>query len=652
MNHFPTPYPDELLYSILARYHVRNGNISPKMTLHELFGTNTITAVVDMPSDIDSLVCQIPKQKRLTTDGLIMNNTLFPYYTAFMPEARTKVIEADMKGNGGGKIHAMVGIMAGSISVPEYLRFCSECNKEDEQKYGENYWHRLHQMPGVIFCPVHNEIILDSTVNLNIQNRHEFIAAYEKNCLEKHSETSYTEKDIKSLIWLSKDIEWVIKNYVDVKDFLKKFNSTRDCYIEELKNKGYATLNNRVYQVEFIQEFIRFYGVDFLNAVQCPVEYNNESNWLSSIVRKHRKTFHIVMHLLLIRFLYGSAEKFFKMDDKYQPFGTGPWPCLNPVAEHYKKIVINKVKVTHCYDTKRPIGTFECNCGFIYSRRGPDTSPNDLFKIGRIKKFGLVWERKLVEAINKNWGLRRVARELKTDPKTVKLYSAKLGLKTSFNTEGMYSEKRVEVNNDNVFSEKDSLLDQHRNAWLLASKYYPDKSKTELRNIAKAHYVWLYRHDKDWLDKNSPEHKKVQINSTRVDWIVRDFEVLQKAKDAVTETLNIKGKPEKISLSRIGRVCGLLGLLEKHLDKLPQTKAYIEAVTETDDDYRKRRIIWAIQRLSESGEELKLWKVMRIAGIRKEYEKQAEECLVEHTFDKLIPSEGKEKLLCLKKKNL
>ncbi|QNU68082.1 TnsD family transposase [Ruminiclostridium herbifermentans] len=627
MNYFPTSYPDELLYSILARYHVRNGNISPKMTLHELFGTNTITAVGDMPSDIDSLVCRIPKHKRLTADGLIMNNTLFPYYTAFMPEARTKLIEADMKGNGGGKIHTMAGIMAGSINVPEYLRFCPECNKDDEQKYGENYWHRLHQMPGVLFCPVHNEMILDSTVNLKIQNRHEFIAANEKNCLEKHTKINYTEKDINSLITLSEDIDWIIKNYENVKDFMEKTYGTRNYYIEKLKDRGYATVNGRVYQENLVADFIEFYGFDFLNSVQCPVDYNNQNNWLSSIVRKHRKVFHIVMHLLLIRFLYGSAEKFINIGDNYKPFGTGPWPCLNPVADHYKKFVIKKAKITHCYDTKHPVGTFECSCGFIYSRRGPDTSPDDLFKVGRIKMFGLVWEKKLEEAINKNWGLRRVAREMKADPKTIKLYSAKLGLKTGFNDENIHSEKGSQASIDNVLQQNDSLLYNHRNAWLLAKKTYPDKSKTELRSIAKAHYAWLYRHDKDWLDKNSPEHQKIQINSTRVDWIARDFEVLQKVKDAEKEILNTKGKPERISLSRIGRVSGLLGLLEKHLDKLPQTKAYIEAVSETDDAYRKRRILWAIQKLSESGEEPKLWKVMRIAGIRKEYEKQAEECL-------------------------
>ena len=85
MNHFPTPYPDELLYSILARYNVRSGNTSAKTTLKELFGINTITAVVDMPSDIDALICRLPKEKKLVAEALIMKkhtvSLLYSFFT-------------------------------------------------------------------------------------------------------------------------------------------------------------------------------------------------------------------------------------------------------------------------------------------------------------------------------------------------------------------------------------------------------------------------------------------------------------------------------------------------------------------------------------------------------------------------------------------
>lgn len=636
MNHFPTPYPDELLYSALARYHVRSGNMSPKMTLYELFGTNTITAVVDMPSDIDSLVCRLPKHKRLTADELIMNNTLFPYYTAFIPEIRTSAIAACMKGNGGGKIHTMAGIMASKIAVPKYLRFCPECSAEDKIKYGEYYWHRLHQMPGVILCPFHNMVIQDSLINLDMQNRHEFIAASEEKCVGDPLQINCTEADKYGYLLLSKDINWSVNNYRMVRSFLKENVEVRDCYISGLKNKGYAATNGRVYQKDLLHDFINHYGDNFLNSVQCELSLNIEDNWLSGIVRKHRIAFHTLMHLLLIRFLYGSAEEFLKSYEKFKPFRTGPWPCLNAAAEHYRGLVINEVEITHCCDTKRPVGTFECSCGFIYSRRGPDTSKDDLFKIGRIKSFGPVWEAKLAELI-KNGGksIRQIARELNIDSKTVKVYALKLGLRADEITDDIDENENDDgkiVDNCKI-DINSNLLQYHRNAWLEAQKSYIEKSKTELRDIAKSHYIWLYRHDRQWLDINSPEHQKLQCINDRIDWVKRDSEVLQEVKKAVEEIRNSKDKPVRISLGRIGMICSLQGLLDKHLDKMLQTKSYIESVVETDEDYRKRRIHWAINNLDVSGEEIKAWKVMRLAGIRKEYEKQVEECLEEYLRD-------------------
>lgn len=38
LQYFPTPYPDELWYSVLGRYHVRSGNPNSATTLRELFG--------------------------------------------------------------------------------------------------------------------------------------------------------------------------------------------------------------------------------------------------------------------------------------------------------------------------------------------------------------------------------------------------------------------------------------------------------------------------------------------------------------------------------------------------------------------------------------------------------------------------------------
>lgn len=61
---------------------------------------------------------------------------------------------------------------------------------------------------------------------------------------------------------------------------------------------------------------------------------------------------------------------------------------------------------------------------------------------------------------------------------------------------------------------------------------------------------------------------------------------------------------------------GLKALFDKHLNKLPLTKAYLNSVTETVEDFQIRRVEWAVKELDRQGEEIREWKIMRLAGLR------------------------------------
>ena len=41
ISNFPAPYPNELIYSVIARYAVHNGILSPKYLTEELFNIGT-----------------------------------------------------------------------------------------------------------------------------------------------------------------------------------------------------------------------------------------------------------------------------------------------------------------------------------------------------------------------------------------------------------------------------------------------------------------------------------------------------------------------------------------------------------------------------------------------------------------------------------
>lgn len=610
MPFFPSPYPDELLYSILARYHLRSGNISFKATMEDAFGTKNATAIIELPSNLNALISNLPLNAEYTADYLIDNHTLFSFYAAFLPPKRSKSVRNSMMKRNGKGIYGKTGIMASSVVSNQFFRFCPLCNEEDKERYGELYWHRIHQIPGVLVCPKHQVILSDSKVPLKGYNKHQYVTASEENCIKQDCVVACSDKTMLHLIKLAKDVEFLLNSHLQRRTtewFHKQYQA-------KLIEKGFATVNGSIRQKKLTEEFVQFYGEEFLILVQSKIEIGSDNNWLTNMVRRKNKTSHPIRHLLLARFLGITISDLFYEQLTYKPFGDGPWPCLNPAAEHYLKPVVKQLTISYNNDTKKPVGTFSCECGFIYVRTGPDVTEESQYKVGRIKEFGHVWEAKLRELVEKRLSLRQTANLMGADPKTVKKYAVKLGLET-------YWEKR---SNRELFRVKRSSIstaekkDYYRKEWLKLMNNYPDKSKTELRQLNKAVYTWLYRNDKEWLQLNSPEPRYTYKN-TRVDWNKRDKEILARVKVVVEEMLNSTQKPERITVNLIGSKLGIRGLLEKHLDKMSLTKQYLDSVKESRRDFQLRRIKWAVMEVEQEGQELKLWKILRKAGIRKEY---------------------------------
>lgn len=606
LGFFPTPYPDEILYSILARAYVRSGNISPSSANREFFGNPSVTSTVDLPSNLDSLVENFPLNCNLTTEELIIEHTLYTFYAPFLPTDRAKTLFKLMKEDNGAGIHTKTGIMASTIKLPSYLRYCPSCAIDDLNLYGELYWHRIHQVPGVLICTKHEELLANSTIRVKSLNKREYFPASEETCRLVRCIIPYNKSLISELISFTKEVEWLVNNYVPSKEL----NWYRFRYLDILKEKGLATVNGRVYQHEFVNSFMNYYDNDFLELVQSAVNQTNPGNWLVSIVRKHQKAFHPIRHILITRYLCGTFQEFIAKKDTFNPFGSGPWPCLNTSANHYSQPVISDLKITHCADTKMPIGTFTCSCGFVYSRRGPDRIEEDKYRIGKIKDFGHTWKAALIGFLEiDDISFREIARRLNVDTNTVIKYSKILAGNPD-------NEKMVSDNLRIDFFNKRNI---NRDLWKELQEKHPDMSKTALRNIEPALYTWLYRNDKCWLNSNSPAREKITKQNNRVDWDKRDQELLVKIRNIVAKEIDSKTKPKRLTIGRIGREIGTTAILEKHIDKLPCTKSYLDMVCEDLRTYQIRRIRWVTHIMSKKEVQPKKWQVIKMAGIRKEF---------------------------------
>ncbi|MBS4189805.1 hypothetical protein KHA94_06230 [Bacillus sp. FJAT-49705] len=388
-----------------------------------------------------------------------------------------------------------------------------------------------------------------------------------------------------------------------------KLEHIRYSYLYELQKLNMLSAKGRIKFNNLISSFNNYFRNDLLASIGSQVERDNHETWLHKVLRNSGDVIHPLKHILLHIFFGMKIDSTIKgsnlMISIPHPFGNGPWPCLNKTAEHFGEKVIPLCEITRCHNTGKPVGTFTCSCGFVYSRRGPDSSEIDQMKIGRIKNFGSVWETKLCELWdNKNLSLREKARQLGVDPQTVK---RKVNVSS-------------QVTNEN--SQKPNKLQQikvKRNEWL--SLKGEDTSQQR-----KTVYNWLYKHDRDWLMQTRPINKGNSYSNNRVNWVQRDEEIAEKVRDIVNKLKPIKRV--RISKTEIGRQIGALSLIENQLDKLPKTEKELEKVVENIEQFQIRRIDLSIAELVRSNEILKAWKVAKKAGLKTEaYNRLKEEIL-------------------------
>jgi hypothetical protein len=600
--YFPRPYPDELLYSVCARYHYYACNYSCKDTTEELFGKKTACAVVDLPGHLQYLCDQLPTGSSLTPDKIIIEHTIFPMFQPFLPIKRVgKLIEAMKSPNKGGSIHNTIGVMASGVSAPKYLRYCQKCYEEDEKFFGEAYWHRVHQVSGVKICPRHGIWLEETEVHANSsENKHRF-HLLQLPLLSCSLKTKDFAEYYPFYLKIAVSLDWLLFNEINP----SKLSEIRKRYLAYLELTGLAA-NGRLHQRDLLKEFNDFFTKKFLESLNCRVD-QSEDNWLNRLLRKPRNTIHPLRHILLMMFLGITPEKFFNEKvEKPLPFGPGPWPCLNPVSGHYRKLMIRTIEITQDSKLKCPVGHFQCLCGFHYSRRGPDQLESDIYRIGRIQCFGLIWEKELMKLINdKEKSIREIANHLNVDPKTVINQVTRLDKGMSFNKTDLNEAKRK----------------NYRNRWLCAINENDHLSRSEVRGLVPSIYTWLYKNDRDWLMASSPTQKSsILPKNNRVDWFQRDLELHEKVAKIITIIKNFENyKYTRITASLIGREIDELMIIQKHLDKLPMTCGLLNTITESKAQFRTRRIQNAISEIMDQGLDLMPWRIAREANIRPEY---------------------------------
>ena len=314
LSFFPTLYPDELLYSTLARYHIRSGNKTFKQTDLELFGYSSQQIYkITLTNNLNYLVKNLPLLSQQTVENLLQSHTLYRFYATFLMPQEAWLLKNSMSKKLSKSVPDFAKVATNSSGDSrKFLKFCSECLEKDTQKYGEPYWYRIHQVPGILVCPTHGIFLHDSCVKVESKGIH-YHAANHENCLVATNIKNLTNHTLKTLFTLANDISWLI--HANVK--FQGLAWLRAQYQRYLVNKGLLqTLPSGKFKFDengFAQLIFQFYGQESLEVLNPKLmQYQGKYLFHCLFGCDLNPAIDRITHVLMIKFLANSIEEFFQ----------------------------------------------------------------------------------------------------------------------------------------------------------------------------------------------------------------------------------------------------------------------------------------------------------------------------------------------------
>lgn len=143
----PAILPDEIFCSLLVRICRLHGGSDFRDVLVQLLGQSNVPSFIDASIDVPRF-CQLTNYAYGGAGAILHQMTWHG--------AQLKIGEID-----GQTFNSMaIGesqLALGSITFPDaaVVGYCPSCRELDLERYGVTYWHRLHQLPIVFYCPTH-----------------------------------------------------------------------------------------------------------------------------------------------------------------------------------------------------------------------------------------------------------------------------------------------------------------------------------------------------------------------------------------------------------------------------------------------------------------------------------------------------------------
>lgn len=345
LSYFPKPFSDESIYSIIGRYHLHTCAKSIYMTKVSLFDDATVSYSHCFPTYLEQLSERTSPISNLSKEVILKEHTLWPYFFNFLSDKMVDtflpLIYTCTK-----NIKTKRGIIG--LEKEIFPKYCPLCNKENIANHGQIFWNRIHQIPSIKICHIHNCFLEEIEIS---NHRHAINKTIYPPQLELCPQNNPKFNNSILLHEVANKCKNLAQSHENIDLNFKK----------RLAEIGFST-GNRVYVLKLLASFRSFYQT-----------LNNDSykdlNFITSAFISGHKLRTLTYPIVLFdHFISNQPRQELKKpfwDIQY--FGNGPWQCQNKLCSNYKKYVIQEGEFKYRQSRSRTIGKFTCACGMTYA---------------------------------------------------------------------------------------------------------------------------------------------------------------------------------------------------------------------------------------------------------------------------------------------
>jgi hypothetical protein len=354
LTFYPPLYPDELLGSGHARFTEYLG-----LEKIKLFDSADRQMVDFTQFEIDKNILRfinlLPSQDIYSADYLIDHHTMYPLFrllatTDNLARFKQEMISPQIDGTVRRQLRlAQKNFLA-------YLSFCPKCAQEDITKFGEPYWHRIHQIKGIDICDRHLAWL--DKISFSHRNfpsaRRAGVQHFSPIYIEKNY-AEYTQMQCK-FVNLARCLFEDNSTQIDLKIVRAKFHT-----LFALRNLVWG---NKIQPSKLIAGYKDRYSSDTLTRLNDHIDKRLERFTKNYFRSTHIPIIPLIIPLLAMDFLNIDHEGFIKVPTDDTTFGTGPWACLNNNCKSFNMRIVDKCSISIHKSYKR--GDIKCDkCNHI-----------------------------------------------------------------------------------------------------------------------------------------------------------------------------------------------------------------------------------------------------------------------------------------------